>query len=127
MKQRKKPIDEHLKLEKDICKSIRTLRTLNGVSQDYLSTSAMLTRQQLQLYETGQTKITAGKLFRISEGLKVNVSSFFPNSTAPLDKLSDQELQLLNSFREVGQQYEVKEKVIEINEIITQLIKRKTS
>lgn len=123
MKSHKKSItDESLKLEREICKKIRSLRTLKGISQDNLAIIVKITRQQLHLYETAQTKITAGKLFRIAQGLDINVASFFPDSLSQIEKLSDHELHLIVSFRGVGQQNEIKEKVIQINEIISQLI-----
>lgn len=121
-----KKTKEHKKLELDICNRIRLNRTLKGVSQENLALIVSLTRRQIQLYETGQTTITAGKLFRIAQGLNSHVSSFFPDSTSPLEKLSEQELHLIVSFRGVGQHHVIKEKVIQINEIITQLIKAKT-
>lgn len=122
MKPDKKISDENKKLEKDICKNIRSLRTLKGISQENLAMIIRITRDQLHKYETAKTKITAGRLFRIAQGLQINVVSFFPNSDSSIEKLSDQELHLIVSFRSVGQQHDIKEKVIQINEIVTQLI-----
>lgn len=113
---------EHLKLEQDICNKIRSSRTLKGISQENLALIVGLTRRQIQKYETAHTTITAGKLFRIAQGLEIHVSSFFPHSEATIEKLSDQELHLIVSFRSVGQHHVIKEKVIQINEIVAQLI-----
>lgn len=96
---------------------------LKGISQENLSIIVGITRQEIRRHETGQTKLTVGRLFRIAEGLEVHVATLFPDSDSPIEKLSDQELHLIVSFRGVGQQHEVKEKVIQINEIIAQLIK----
>lgn len=56
---------------------VRLRRTLMGLSQEKLAERLGLTFQQVQKYERGANRISASKLWRLSEVLEVPVSFFF--------------------------------------------------
>ena len=56
---------------------LKIRRSLLGLSQDKLGKSIDLTFQQIQKYEQGLNRISAGKLFHISQALNVPVTYFF--------------------------------------------------
>ncbi|AVM74531.1 helix-turn-helix domain-containing protein [Magnetospirillum gryphiswaldense] len=65
------PIDTHVGAR------LRLRRTLMGLSQTELAKSVGLTFQQVQKYESGANRISASRLYHISEALDVPVSFFF--------------------------------------------------
>jgi transcriptional regulator with XRE-family HTH domain len=60
-----------------IGKRVRTLRLQRGMSQMVLADHLELTFQQVQKYENGTNRISAGRLQRISEVLAVPVMFFY--------------------------------------------------
>jgi transcriptional regulator with XRE-family HTH domain len=56
---------------------LRTRRTLLGLSQMTLADAIGLTFQQLQKYEKGANRITASRLYDLSQVLGVDVAYFF--------------------------------------------------
>lgn len=56
---------------------VRMRRTLLGISQEKLGEAIGLTFQQVQKYERGSNRISAGTLYRLSQVLDVPVSFFF--------------------------------------------------
>ncbi len=105
MKPRKKresaafnPIDIH------VGKRIRIRRRLLGLSQTAVADKLGLTFQQQQKYERGANRVSASKLFAISQVLDVPVSFFFDDLTAetadrqasiPTDPFEHQEVRSL--------------------------------
>ncbi len=65
------PIDVH------VGSRVRLRRTLLGMSQEKLGEAIGLTFQQVQKYERGMNRISASKLWRLSNVLDVPVSYFF--------------------------------------------------
>src|SRR5512145_297854 len=65
------PIDVH------VGGRLRLRRTLMGLSQTDLAKSVGLTFQQVQKYESGANRVSASRLYHISESLDVPVSFFF--------------------------------------------------
>jgi transcriptional regulator with XRE-family HTH domain len=61
----------------EIGKRVRTLRLQRGLSQTELGTLIDVTFQQVQKYEKGTNRISAGRLQRIAEVMSVPVSFFF--------------------------------------------------
>jgi transcriptional regulator with XRE-family HTH domain len=61
----------------EIGRRVRTLRLQRGLSQTELGTLIKVTFQQVQKYEKGTNRISAGRLQRIAEVLTVPVSFFF--------------------------------------------------
>lgn len=58
-------------------KQIRTQRSLLGMSQQKLAESIGLTFQQVQKYERGTNRVSAGRLYQFSKLLNVPISYFF--------------------------------------------------
>lgn len=56
---------------------VRMRRTLLGMSQEKLGEAIGLTFQQVQKYERGSNRISAGTLYRLGQVLDVSVSFFF--------------------------------------------------
>ena len=65
------PIDVH------VGRRVRIRRVLCGMSQTALATELGLTFQQLQKYESGANRISASRLWQISQTLDVPVAWFF--------------------------------------------------
>ena len=61
----------------EIGKRVRTLRLQRGMSQSELGGLISVTFQQVQKYEKGANRISAGRLQRIAEVMSVPVSFFF--------------------------------------------------
>ena len=59
---------------------VRTLRLQRGLSQTELGKHISVTFQQVQKYEKGANRISAGRLQRIAEVLGVPVSFFFTSN-----------------------------------------------
>jgi transcriptional regulator with XRE-family HTH domain len=76
------PIDVH------VGSRIRMRRTLLGMSQQRLGKALGLTFQQVQKYERGTNRVSAGKLFQLARIFGVPVGDFYvtyPTGAAPLD------------------------------------------
>ena len=59
---------------------IRQLRHAQKISSVKLADFLGKTYQQVQKYETGKNRISAGILYQVSRFLNCNVSNFFPDS-----------------------------------------------
>ena len=64
-------VDDH------VGERIRTRRTELGLTQEELAQRLKISYQQIQKYETGANRISAGRLYEISQQLDVDVSYFF--------------------------------------------------
>ena len=56
---------------------IRLRRTMLGMTQEQLAAALGISYQQIQKYETGANRVSAGRLFEIGQRLGVDVASFF--------------------------------------------------
>ncbi len=65
------PVDEHVGAR------LRMRRSLLGMSQEKLAEAIGLTFQQVQKYERGTNRVSAGRLYQLSKILSVPVSFFF--------------------------------------------------
>lgn len=74
------PVDVHVGMV------IRRRRRSLGMGQDVLAEALEITPQQIQKYETAQSRISASALFEIARVLKVPVAYFF----AEIDELEFQ-------------------------------------
>lgn len=103
----KHPVDVH------VGKRIRHRRWMVGMTQQQLAEKVGIKFQQIQKYETGMNRVSASRLWDISEALSVPVSYFFEGmdraegadsasevaGTPPGDILSDKEaLELIRSY-----------------------------
>src|SRR5215831_1117075 len=64
----------------EIAKRVRALRLRRGISQTELGGVLDVTFQQVQKYETGTNRISAGRLQQIAEVLDVPVTYFYAGS-----------------------------------------------
>ncbi len=104
----KHPVDVH------VGKRIRHRRWMVGMTQQQLAEKVGIKFQQIQKYETGMNRVSASRLWDISEALTVPVSYFFDGMEAfdtaeeaaagadaalPADILADKEaLELVRSY-----------------------------
>ena len=65
------------KMDVHVGQRLRVRRALLGLSQEKLAESIGLTFQQIQKYERGTNRVSAGRLFELSKVLDVPVSYFF--------------------------------------------------
>src|SRR5262245_57946308 len=61
----------------EIAKRVRALRLQRGISQTELGSVLDVTFQQVQKYETGSNRISAGRIQQIAEVLEVPVTYFY--------------------------------------------------
>lgn len=98
----KHPVDVH------VGKRVRHRRWMVGMTQQQLAEKVGIKFQQIQKYETGMNRISASRLWDISEALGVPVSFFFEGlasaagrdeETTPSDFMADKEaLELVRSY-----------------------------
>ena len=101
----KHPVDVH------VGKRVRHRRWMVGMTQQQLAEKVGIKFQQIQKYETGMNRVSASRLWDISEALSVPVSYFFEGLGAtsansagatagmPGDLLADKEaLELIRSY-----------------------------
>jgi transcriptional regulator with XRE-family HTH domain len=97
------PVDIH------VGKRVRHRRWLVGMTQQQLAEKVGIKFQQIQKYETGANRVSASRLWDISEALDVPVSFFFEgiddsqdagaDMGVPADLLGDKEaLDLIRSY-----------------------------
>ncbi|SEK58971.1 helix-turn-helix domain-containing protein [Pacificibacter marinus] len=101
----KHPVDVH------VGKRVRHRRWMVGMTQQQLAEKVGIKFQQIQKYETGMNRVSASRLWDISEALGVPVAFFFDgvdaattdvsavNESVPADLLADKEaLELVRSY-----------------------------
>lgn len=98
------PVDVH------VGKRIRHRRWLVGMTQQQLAQHVGIKFQQIQKYETGANRVSASRLWDISETLEVPISFFFEGlereqaqqsatNSVPPDLMGDKEaLELIRSY-----------------------------
>lgn len=64
-------------IDKHVGKQLKSRRVLLGMSQEKLAESVGITFQQVQKYERGTNRISAGRLLKFSKTLQVPVSFFY--------------------------------------------------
>lgn len=74
---------ESWSVDSHVGQRVRMRRTLLGMSQEKLGEAIGLTFQQVQKYERGANRISAGTLFRLGQVLDVPVSFFFDAYSDP--------------------------------------------
>lgn len=98
----KHPVDVH------VGKRVRHRRWMIGMTQQQLAEQVGIKFQQIQKYETGMNRISASRLWDISEALGVSIAFFFeglegerdtPAGDTPADFMADKEaLELVRSY-----------------------------
>lgn len=96
----KHPVDAH------VGKRIRHRRWMIGMTQQQLADKVGIKFQQIQKYETGMNRVSASRLWDISDAVGVTISFFFEGLTenaqaqvAGNDMMADKEaLELVRSY-----------------------------
>ena len=65
------------KLDLRVSDMIRSRRMLLGINQSELAEAASVSVQQIQKYERGKNRVSAGRLYELAKILKVPVQYFF--------------------------------------------------
>jgi transcriptional regulator with XRE-family HTH domain len=81
--------------DKQVGQRVRLGRMMKGLTQQALATELGVTFQQVQKYENGSNRISAGKLQRIAESLVVPISFFFQSEASQTPNEQDRLTQLL--------------------------------
>jgi transcriptional regulator with XRE-family HTH domain len=68
-----------------IAKSVRMERMRRGMSQTDLGSQLGVSFQQIQKYEKGVNRISAGRIFQIATLFDVPIQALFPDATTPDD------------------------------------------
>ena len=103
MGNRTRPIDQH------VGERIRLLRTERGLTQEQLAAALEISYQQVQKYETGANRISAGRIYELARKLAVDVGWFFDglaageSTTPPLEHGGRQRtaIELVRKFAQI--------------------------
>ena len=104
--------EQFQEVDQTVGQRIRMRRAMLGISQQELSKKLQISFQQLQKYEKGANRVSAGKLFYIAKLLKVDIGYFYPDSNKDdyqemleADNVSLREqkqlLELMNNFSKI--------------------------
>ncbi|AGT09307.1 helix-turn-helix domain-containing protein [Paracoccus aminophilus] len=96
-------------IDKHIGRKIRIYRQFCNISQIELAAHLNLTRQTLQQYETGLTRVNVSTLFIISEFLNINIGDFFPNNIKRSESLdsfpSSEAREFIHFYQEIPEKF----------------------
>lgn len=79
MSKTSKRVDSH------VGERMRERRTMLGQTQEQLSATLEISYQQVQKYETGSNRVSAGRLYEIATALNVDVAYFFTDLDTDTD------------------------------------------
>lgn len=113
------PIDIH------VGQRLRLRRTLLGLSQETLGEAVGITFQQLQKYERGANRISASRLFNLSQVLGVPVTFFFDDLPVQDVELVDEEPSETQEFESMARR-ETLELVRAYYRIPEEMVRRRT-
>lgn len=72
-----KTADSAAHIDQYVGERIRRRRTMLGFTQEQLGAALQISYQQIQKYETGSNRISAGRLYQIANRLDVQIGYFF--------------------------------------------------
>lgn len=81
------------KIDQHVGEAIRRRRILLGLTQEQLAEALQISYQQIQKYETGANRISAGRLFQIAECLNTSVDLFFQTLSSQKSTHADYEVE----------------------------------
>jgi transcriptional regulator with XRE-family HTH domain len=88
---------------------IRKRRTELGLTQEELGSGLGISYQQIQKYETGANRISAGRLFEIATALDIGIAYFFENFSPgkrdggiPHGGHNRTAIELVRNFQDIG-------------------------
>ncbi len=71
------PSPDASEIDRIVGERIRRRRVLLGLTQDQLADALGISYQQIQKYETGANRVSAGRLFKIAQTLEIRTGWFF--------------------------------------------------
>ena len=77
------------KIDQQVGDRIRRRRTLLGYTQEQLAEALDISYQQIQKYETGANRVSAGRLYQIAQRLEAPVSYFFEGLGVDFDEAGE--------------------------------------
>lgn len=89
---------------------LRLARILRGLSQDELGKEVGVTFQQIQKYERGTNRVSAGRLVALAKALDLEILFFFqdledvqpgPQRTLPLAMLSEEDFDIVDALTKI--------------------------
>jgi transcriptional regulator with XRE-family HTH domain len=89
-------------IDTEVAKRVRSLRLQRGLSQTELSDALGVTFQQVQKYERGANRISAGRLYRIAKVLDVPVTFFFSEFKTRRNEEREQPIPVEFDFLQTG-------------------------
>lgn len=90
---------------------LRLARVLRGLSQDELGKKVGVTFQQIQKYERGANRVSAGRLVALAKALDLEILFFFQDleqaqggsdRTLPLSELSDEDIDVVDALTKIA-------------------------
>ncbi len=84
-------VDEIEEINSFIGNKIREFRLAEGMSRQDLAEKIFVTHQQLQKYEKGTNRVSAGRLALIAQVLKRNIEDFYSGFVASPDQDAPQD------------------------------------
>lgn len=93
-----------IEFDKDLGAAVRSARKARGVTQSDLASAVGLKFQQIQKYEQGANRISAGMLLQLGRALGVDFSPLVaPEGGEPVEAVrSQEELRLLGDYNQLG-------------------------
>ena len=98
------------RIDQHVGERIRSRRAELGLTQEQLAEALEVSYQQVQKYETGANRISAGRIFELARKLRVDVSYFFdglplaaPAEPAPMEHGGRQRsaIELVRKFAQI--------------------------
>ncbi len=97
------------RVDRHVGEKVRQRRTLLGLTQEQLAVALEISYQQIQKYETGANRISAGRLFEIAQKLDTDVAYFFAGleegseaTDLPHGGRNRTTIELVRNFNEIG-------------------------
>jgi len=97
------------RVDRHVGEKVRQRRTLLGLTQEQLAVALEISYQQIQKYETGANRISAGRLFEIAQKLDTDVAYFFAGleegseaTELPHGGRNRTTIELVRNFNEIG-------------------------
>ena len=84
---------------KELGAKLKGFRKGKGLTQEQLAERTGVSFQQIQLYESGRTRMNTDKLQALALAMSIPVAAFFGEVESPL---SPEEKKLLNGFRAIS-------------------------
>lgn len=97
------------RVDRHVGERIRQRRTLLGLTQEQVAAALDISYQQVQKYETGANRVSAGRLYEIAQELDTEVAFFFegldedsPADAMPHGGRNRTTIELVRNFSEIS-------------------------